>query len=91
MMFLSGTFFPRFAMPNWLQNVSGYLPLTPVIDGIRLIATEGKHVTDIGQDKDEAEIDTHGAQDRDGCDPASQASAHIMQLQQSSQGPTRRK
>lgn len=48
MMFLSGTFFPRFLMPEWLQNVSGFLPLTPVIDGIRLIATEGKHLTQIG-------------------------------------------
>ena len=48
MMFLSGTFFPRFLMPSWLQNVSGFLPLTPVIDGIRLIATEGKHLTQIG-------------------------------------------
>lgn len=48
MMFLSGTFFPRYIMPEWLQNLSGYLPLTPVIDGIRLIATEGKHLTEIG-------------------------------------------
>lgn len=47
MMFLSGTFFPRFLMPEWLQNASGYLPLTPVIDGIRLIATEGQHLTDV--------------------------------------------
>lgn len=47
MMFLSGTFFPRFIMPEWLQNVSNILPLTPVIDGIRLIATEGKHLVDI--------------------------------------------
>lgn len=47
MMFLSGTFFPRFLMPEWLQGVSGLLPLTPVIDGIRLIATEGKHFVDI--------------------------------------------
>lgn len=42
MMFLSGTFFPRFLMPEWLQQVSGFLPLTPVIDGIRLITTEGR-------------------------------------------------
>ena len=48
LMFLSGTFFPRYAMPLWLQHASDYLPLTPVIDGIRLIATEGKHLTDIG-------------------------------------------
>jgi len=47
MMFLSGTFFPRFLMPEWLQNISAFLPLTPVIDGIRLIATEGKHFIDI--------------------------------------------
>lgn len=47
MMFLSGTFFPRYIMPDWLQTVSGYLPLTPIIDGIRLIATEGKHFIDI--------------------------------------------
>lgn len=48
MMFLSGTFFPRFLMPEWLQTLSGYLPLTPVIDGIRLIATEGKTLLEIG-------------------------------------------
>jgi ABC-2 type transport system permease protein len=47
MMFLSGTFFPRYIMPEWLQNVSGFLPLTPIIDGIRLIATEGKHLWEI--------------------------------------------
>lgn len=47
MMFLSGTFFPRFLMPEWLQNITYYLPLTPVIDGIRLMTTEGKHLLDI--------------------------------------------
>ena len=47
MLFLSGTFFPRYLMPDWLQNISGFLPLTPIIDGIRLIATEGKHFIDI--------------------------------------------
>jgi ABC-2 type transport system permease protein len=48
MMFLSGTFFPRFLMPEWLQTVSNFLPLTPIIDGIRLIATEGAHLVNIG-------------------------------------------
>jgi ABC-2 type transport system permease protein len=48
MMFLSGTFFPRFAMPGWLQHVSNYLPLTPVIDGLRLLTAQGLHLTDIG-------------------------------------------
>lgn len=47
MLFLSGTFFPRFLMPEWLQTVSNYLPLTPVIDGIRLIATEGKSLVEV--------------------------------------------
>lgn len=48
MLFLSGTFFPRFAMPQWLQDVSTFLPLTPVIDGLRLLSTEGKHLLDLG-------------------------------------------
>ncbi|HEV7455026.1 MAG TPA: ABC transporter permease [Candidatus Saccharimonadales bacterium] len=48
MMFLSGTFFPRYAMPDFLQRITDYLPLSPVIDGIRLIATEGKGLTDVG-------------------------------------------
>lgn len=47
MMFLSGTFFPRFLMPEWLQVVSGFLPLTPFIDGVRMIMVEGRHLVDI--------------------------------------------
>lgn len=48
MLFLSGTFFPRYLMPHWLQTVTNYLPLTPVIDGIRLLTTEGKSLLQIG-------------------------------------------
>ena len=48
MMFLSGTFFPRFGLPVWLQHVTDFFPLTPVIDGARLITTEGLHLTQIG-------------------------------------------
>jgi ABC-2 type transport system permease protein len=48
MMFLSGTFFPRFLMPEWLQKITGFFPLSPVIDGARLIATEGQHLTQLG-------------------------------------------
>jgi ABC-2 type transport system permease protein len=47
LMFLSGTFFPRYLMPQWLQNVTTFLPLTPIIDGIRLIATEGSSLVAI--------------------------------------------
>jgi ABC-2 type transport system permease protein len=48
LMFLSGVFFPRFLMPEWLQSVTYYLPLTPIIDGLRLITAEGKSLLDIG-------------------------------------------
>lgn len=48
MMFLSGTFFPRYLMPDWLQAATNWLPLSPVIDGIRLITTEGKGLFDLG-------------------------------------------
>jgi ABC-2 type transport system permease protein len=47
MLFLSGAFFPRFLMPHWLQSVSGFLPLTPIVDGVRLIATEGQHLVNL--------------------------------------------
>jgi ABC-2 type transport system permease protein len=48
MLFLSGTFFPRYIMPIWLQKVTDFLPLTPVIDGLRLLTTEGKNLTQLG-------------------------------------------
>ena len=48
MLFLSGTFFPRYLMPSWLQSVTNYLPLTPVIDGLRMLTTEGKTLINIG-------------------------------------------
>lgn len=48
MMFLSGVFFPRFLMPEWLQGITGFLPLSPIIDGLRMIMTEGKTLFDLG-------------------------------------------
>lgn len=48
MMFLSGVFFPTFLMPELLQKITKFIPLTPIIDGIRLIVTEGKTIFDIG-------------------------------------------
>ena len=48
MMFLSGVFFPRFLMPDWLQHISALIPLSPAIDGLRMIATEGKNFFDLG-------------------------------------------
>lgn len=48
MMFLSGVFFPRFLMPEWLQSISAFIPLSPVIDGLRMIATESRSLLDLG-------------------------------------------
>ncbi len=48
LMFLSGVFFPRFLMPDWLQSLTNYLPLTPIIDGLRMITAEGKTVFELG-------------------------------------------
>lgn len=48
LMFLTGVFFPTYLMPQWLQNISTYLPLTPIINSIRLISTENKTLFDLG-------------------------------------------
>lgn len=48
MMFLSGVFFPTFLMPEWLQSVTKFIPLTPIIDSVRLILTEGKTLFELG-------------------------------------------
>ncbi len=48
MMFLSGVFFPVFLMPELLQRIVVYIPLTPIVDGLRLILTEGKTLFDLG-------------------------------------------
>jgi ABC-2 type transport system permease protein len=48
MMFLSGAFFPRFLMPEWLQSITAYIPLSPIIDGLRRITTENAHLYQLG-------------------------------------------
>ncbi len=50
MMFLSGVFFPTFLMPDWLQTVSRWLPLSPIAESLRLILMEGKVLTGIGME-----------------------------------------
>lgn len=47
MMFLSGAFFPIFLFPGWLQQVSTFIPLTPVVDGFRLIMAENASLIDV--------------------------------------------
>lgn len=48
MMFLSGVFFPVFLMPVWLQSVTQFIPLTPVVEGLRRILTEGQTILELG-------------------------------------------
>lgn len=47
MMFLSGAFFPSFMFPEWLQAVSKFIPMTPVVDGFRMIMTENATLVEI--------------------------------------------
>lgn len=47
MMFLSGVFFPVFLMPELLQNITKFIPLTPIIDSIRLVITENASIIDL--------------------------------------------
>jgi ABC-2 type transport system permease protein len=48
LMFLTGVFIPRFLMPHWLQHITFYMPLTPVIDGTRQIITQNQHLIHLG-------------------------------------------
>jgi ABC-2 type transport system permease protein len=48
MMFLSGVFFPVFLMPELLQSITKYIPLTPIIDSIRLVITENASLLELG-------------------------------------------
>ena len=47
MMFLSGVFFPTFLMPEVLQSITQFIPLTGVIDSVRLIITENASLIDL--------------------------------------------
>jgi ABC-2 type transport system permease protein len=50
MTFLSGVFFPRDAMPDLLQRITEFLPLTYLSDALRRIANDGAGIGDIGPD-----------------------------------------
>lgn len=47
LMFLSGIFFPVFLFPEWLQAISKFIPVTPIVDGVRMIMTEGAGLVDL--------------------------------------------
>ena len=48
MMFLSGVFFPTFLMPEFQQAITKFIPLTPVVDSVRLILTENAGLGELG-------------------------------------------
>jgi ABC-2 type transport system permease protein len=50
MMFLSGSFFPREAMPEFLQEVTKFLPLTYLNDALRAVINDGAGLSVIGPD-----------------------------------------
>lgn len=47
MMFLSGVFFPTFLMPELLQKITLFIPLTAVVDAVRLTITENASLADL--------------------------------------------
>lgn len=44
----SGLWLPRALMPDWLRDITAFLPLTPLIEGMERIVVEGLAITDIG-------------------------------------------
>ncbi len=48
MMMLSGVFFPVFLMPEWLQSITRFIPLTPIVESTRLVITENASLLDLG-------------------------------------------
>jgi len=48
MMFLSGVFFPREAMPDFLASVTQFMPLTYVNEALRAIVNEGAGLVSLG-------------------------------------------
>ncbi|HTY82079.1 MAG TPA: ABC transporter permease, partial [Dehalococcoidales bacterium] len=48
--FICGLLFPVETMPNYLQWLAKFLPLTYGVEGIRSLMLQGKGLLDIGQD-----------------------------------------
>lgn len=47
MMILSGVWFSRGNFPGWIAEPARFLPLTPLVDGLRRIALEGATLVDV--------------------------------------------
>lgn len=48
MLFLSGVFFPRDAMPEFLRGVTQFMPLTYVNEALRAVMNDGAGLVDLG-------------------------------------------
>ncbi len=48
MLFLSGVFFPRDAMPEFLRGITQYMPLTYVNEALRGVMNDGAGLVDLG-------------------------------------------
>jgi ABC-2 type transport system permease protein len=48
MLFLSGVFFPRDAMPDFLANVTQFMPLTYINEALRAVVNQGAGLLDLG-------------------------------------------
>ncbi len=48
MLFLSGTFFPTDTLPEVLQAVVAFLPLTPLLEAMRIVAVDGEPISAAG-------------------------------------------
>ena len=48
MMFLSGVFFPTEDLPEVIQAVVRWLPLTPLLEALRTVSVDGLSITDTG-------------------------------------------
>lgn len=44
----SGLWVPRALMPEWLQDITAYMPLTPIIEGLSAIVIEGQSLLTLG-------------------------------------------
>jgi ABC-2 type transport system permease protein len=48
--FLSGTFFPKTLLPQGMQSIINYLPLTALNDAMRKVSFEGMHLLGVGKE-----------------------------------------
>lgn len=44
----SGLWVPRALMPTWLQDITAFMPLTPIIEGLQRIVIEGTSLASLG-------------------------------------------